>query len=123
MGESVALSATKSETVLARSIGAVRVLTLNRPDKLNAASLEMQEALVRELRTVADDTEARVLILTGAGRAFSAGGDREILRQIAAGGAENHARLAKVHIDTMRTLLGLQIPAIAAVSGPAVGYA
>jgi enoyl-CoA hydratase len=82
----VALSATKSETVLAQSIDGVRVLTLNRPDKLNAASLEMQEALVHELRGVADDAEARVLILTGAGRAFSAGGDREILRQIAAGG-------------------------------------
>jgi enoyl-CoA hydratase len=99
------------------------MLTLNRPDKLNAANLEMQEALAAELHRVARDEAARVLILTGAGRAFSAGGDRDILRQMAAGGATDHDRLAKVHVDTMRALLGLTIPAIAAVRGPAVGYA
>lgn len=115
--------AQNSDTVLAESVGGIRVLTLNRPEKLNAASLEMQEALLGELRKVASDAEARVLVLTGAGRAFSAGGDRDLLKQIAEGRTENQARLARVHVDTIRTMLGLKIPVIAAVSGPAVGYA
>jgi len=119
----VASCETKSDTVLAERRGTIRVLTLNRPDKLNAASLELQETLVAQLREVADDPEARVLVLTGAGRAFSAGGDRDLLRQIVEGRSENQTRLAQVHSDTIRLLLGLRIPAIAAVGGPAVGYA
>ena len=62
---------TSQPSVIARSDGAIRVLTLNRPDKLNAADLEMQQRLLTELQDVARDPEARALILTGAGRAFS----------------------------------------------------
>ena len=112
-----------ASSVLAESIGAIRIVTLNRPEKLNAADLDMQERLLACLETVAVDPDARALILTGAGRAFSAGGDRELLRQIAAGKLQQQEALAKVHIGTMRCMLGLGIPAIAAVNGPAVGYA
>jgi enoyl-CoA hydratase len=110
-------------TILTETIDNVRILTLNRPEKLNAANLELQQTLLLELKAVAADKTARVLILTGAGRAFSAGGDRDILRDMASG--QNHAQgeLARVHLDTIHTLLKLDIPAIAAVSGPAVGYA
>jgi enoyl-CoA hydratase/carnithine racemase len=110
-------------TVLAESVGAIRIVTLNRPEKLNAADLDMQESLLACLESIAADPEARALILTGAGRAFSAGGDRELLRQIAAGELKQQDALAKVHAGTIRCMLGLSIPAIAAVSGPAVGYA
>jgi enoyl-CoA hydratase len=109
--------------VLVESAGAIRILTLNRPDKLNAADLEMQERLLASIQAVAADPDARALILTGAGRAFSAGGDREILRKIAEGRNDGHEALAKVHVGTIRAMLGLTIPAIAAVPGPAVGYA
>jgi enoyl-CoA hydratase len=112
-----------SQTVISESLCALRILTLNRPHKLNAANLEMQEALLEELLRIAQDSSARVLILTGAGRAFSAGGDRELLRDIAEGRTENRSRLSNVHVRTVRTMLGLKIPVIAAVSGPAVGYA
>jgi enoyl-CoA hydratase len=109
--------------VLAETRGAIRILTLNRPDKLNAANLEMQESLLAQLQTAAQDADVRALILTGAGRAFSAGGDRDILRKMADGTNEQADRLAAVHVGTLRALLRLDIPAIAAVSGPAVGYA
>jgi enoyl-CoA hydratase len=116
-------SAEHPPSVIAESVGAIRILTLNRPEKLNAANLEMQERLLAHLEGVAADGDARALILTGAGRAFSAGGDRDILRKMAEGESHQHERLAAVHIGTIRCLLGLGIPAIAAVSGPAVGYA
>jgi len=110
-------------SVLAESVGGIRILTLNRPRKLNAADLEMQETFLASMQNIAADTNARALILTGAGRAFSAGGDRELLRQMASGRLEQRDALAKVHAGTLRCMLGLSIPCIAAVNGPAVGYA
>ncbi|MBW8783795.1 MAG: enoyl-CoA hydratase/isomerase family protein, partial [Novosphingobium sp.] len=97
--------------MIAESLGPIRILTLNRPEKLNAANLEMQQRLLAHLEDVAADGEARALILTGAGRAFSAGGDRDLLRQMAEGGLANHAELTRVHVGTLRCLLGLEIPA------------
>jgi enoyl-CoA hydratase len=117
------VSETPPLSVLTESQGPICILTLNRPHKKNAADLEMQERLLACLKSVAADATVRVLILTGAGGAFSAGGDREYLRQIAAGQLEQQAALAKVHSATIRCMLRLSIPVIAAVSGPAVGYA
>jgi enoyl-CoA hydratase len=114
---------TDTLSVLDESVGPIRILTLNRPEKLNAADLEMQERLLESIQAVANDSGARALILTGAGRAFSAGGDRDILRKIAEGQNDGHEALARVHVGTIRAMLGLTIPAIAAVPGPAVGYA
>ena len=110
-------------TVISETLGSIRVLTLNRPEKLNAANLDMQETLLEELRGVAADSELRALVLTGAGRAFSAGGDREILKELAAGSCSDREVLGRISIDTIRTMLELTIPAIAAVNGLAVGYA
>lgn len=110
-------------SVLSETRGSTRILTLNRPEKLNAADLEMQERLLACLQEAASDSALRALVLTGAGRAFSAGGDRDILRKMAEGTNDQADALAKVHVGTIRTMLGLGIPAIAAVPGPAVGYA
>jgi enoyl-CoA hydratase len=110
-------------TVLVETVGATRVLTLNRPEKLNAANFEMQAMLLAELRAAAADRDLRALVLTGAGRAFSAGGDRSILQEMAAGTFAGKEEFGRVHIDTIMTLLELEIPAIAAVNGHAVGYA
>jgi len=110
-------------TVLSEDIGAVRVLTLNRPEKINAASLEMQRELLDALRTATNAAHIRALVLTGAGRAFSAGGDREILRELAAGECTDREELGRITIDTIRTMLALEIPVVAAVNGFAIGYA
>jgi enoyl-CoA hydratase len=112
-----------SATVLVEDLGEVRVLTLNRPDKLNAANTEMQRTLLAALRDASEDGSVRALILTGAGRAFSAGGDRDILRELADGTCSDRDELGRITIATIRTMLGLEIPAIAAVNGFAVGYA
>ena len=111
------------DPVLKESRGAVRILTLNRPTKLNAADLEMQQMLLAYVKEAASDKEVRALILTGAGRAFSAGGDRSLVEALTAGRLTQKEELGRIHVDTIRSMLGLSIPTIAAVRGPAVGYA
>ncbi|HUF24862.1 MAG TPA: enoyl-CoA hydratase/isomerase family protein [Vicinamibacterales bacterium] len=64
-----------SDTVLVEDQGAVRVLTLNRPTKLNAMNVELVDTLIGAVRAADQDDAVAVLILTGAGRAFSAGAD------------------------------------------------
>ena len=112
-----------TDTVLVETLGAVRVLTLNRPDKANAANIAMQRRILEELEAVRGDSAVRVLVMTGAGRAFSAGGDREILREMAEGTCTDHDELGHLTIGAIQALLALEIPAIAAVNGFAVGYA
>ena len=65
----------KYETVLVERHGAVAVVTLNRPDKLNSFNGPLRRELLLAVREVNDDDSVRVVILTGAGRAFSAGAD------------------------------------------------
>lgn len=110
--------------VLRQTVGATAILTLNRPGKLNAASIELQTLLLDELRAVAKDPGIRVLILTGAGRAFSAGGDRAILQGMADGSLPEESRIAlgRVNGGSIRAMLELEIPTIAAVNGFAIGY-
>jgi 2-(1,2-epoxy-1,2-dihydrophenyl)acetyl-CoA isomerase len=70
---------TASEFVLEERTGAVMTLRLNRPEKLNALNVEMAQALVHALLRASDDKSVRAVILTGAGRAFCAGGDLKFL--------------------------------------------
>ncbi|MGE0565365.1 MAG: crotonase/enoyl-CoA hydratase family protein [Pseudolabrys sp.] len=66
---------TASDTVLCQLRGAVALLTLNRPDKLNALNTELIDCLMARLDALERDDAVRVVVLTGAGRAFSAGAD------------------------------------------------
>ncbi len=64
-----------NEFIRFETLGAVARMTLDRPEKLNAINDEMIRAMLGHLRRVADDPELKVLIVSGEGRAFSAGGD------------------------------------------------
>lgn len=94
--------------LLAEDLGPVRRLTLNRPASLNALSSELMDALDEAFATAAEDDEVRVVILSGAGRAFCAGYD---LKQDAEEGtkdaAEWHRELDR---DTRRLLRILELP-------------
>ena len=100
------------------------LVTMNRPDRLNAISSELMEDLIAALRQVADDPESRVVILTGAGRGFCSGADLK-----PEGGADDsgRSRLKMIYdvqsrlCDLMLTIYELPIPVIAAVNGAAVG--
>jgi len=98
--------------------GAVAVLTLDRPDRLNAMADPMWDALYEHLGRIAVDDEIRAVILTGAGRAFCSGGDVTSMAQsdIVSGRARSKRRHR-----TVQALYTLEKPVIAAVRGPIYG--
>lgn len=106
---------------LERSEGVAR-LTLDRPDKLNALSVRMGEELCAALDTLARPPHARVLVVTGAGRLFSAGGDLSSMDEVAASAAAiDHG--VRVYGEAVRRLRELPLPAVARVNGDAFGGA
>jgi enoyl-CoA hydratase len=100
--------------------GPVRIVTLNRPDALNAVSTAMQLSLIRVWSEIAADEGARAVVLTGAGRAFSAGGDLDnfLLQQKDVERRRRSLRNARRLADEV---IGFHLPVVAAVNGPAVG--
>ncbi|MBV7707026.1 enoyl-CoA hydratase [Nocardia sp. 852002-20019_SCH5090214] len=106
--------------LLIEARGAVRIVTLNRPEALNAANEQLHDAVVGVWRHIAADPEARAVVLTGAGRAFSAGGDFNHLRAVR---LDRDKRRSE--IDGARALVtemvDFPLPIVAAVNGPAVG--
>ncbi len=108
------------QTILTKETSGVRTLTLNRPDRRNALTPEMQEELIAALEAAAASTTTTVLILTGAGDAFCAGLDLSAL-QAMAGKTSNELDADARRISRMfRTLYELAVPTIAAVNGHAI---
>jgi len=112
-------AAPQSDTVLITAEGPIRTVTLNRPDALNAADAAMHRRLSEVWREIADDTEARVVILTGAGRAFSAGGDFEFM--LGHRHPDTRWRVMEEGRRIITEMLHFPLPVVAAVNGPAVG--
>src|SRR6202167_3309881 len=101
--------------------GAVAKIVLNRPEKLNALSLEMRESLCQHLGRLRHDDAVRVVIVTGAGRGFCSGADVDRMagqHHDLRGGRQRMQQGAHAFI---RALHAIEKPVIAAVRGPAVG--
>jgi enoyl-CoA hydratase/carnithine racemase len=96
----------------------VRRLSLNRPAKRNALSPELRAALAEAFAAAADDRSVRVILLTGAGGHFCAGGDLTSLQGI--GAAAGRARIRAGH-RLQRAILDCAKPVVAAVEGYAMG--
>ena len=95
---------------------AVALVTLNRPDKRNALSLELRAQLTQELTALAADDETRCVVMTGAGSAFCAGMDTSEF-----GGDRAHKeRIVELSVGLFRALGSFPKPVVAAINGPAV---
>ncbi len=102
--------------------GQVALLTLDRPEKLNALSNELLAAIVDALDRVELDTAVRAVVVTGAGRAFSAGADITAFRRhMEAGPAEAVAHFMRPGHRMTRRVESFPKPIIAAVNGLAFG--
>jgi enoyl-CoA hydratase/carnithine racemase len=100
--------------------GPLRIIVLNRPESLNSVNDPLHHGLAKLWQRMSDDQSARAAVITGAGRAFSAGGDFVYLNELA-GDAQLRA---KTIADGREIVLGMarcRIPVVAAVNGPAVG--
>jgi 2-(1,2-epoxy-1,2-dihydrophenyl)acetyl-CoA isomerase len=108
------------ETVQVDVDDGLATVVLNRPEALNALNMQLKEELAAVLRALADATEVRAVLLTGAGRAFSTGGD---IKQMDPdrGTETTRRRMAKLTREVVIPLARLDKPVVAAVNGHAHG--
>ncbi|MEA2416772.1 MAG: hypothetical protein QOI58_3429 [Thermoanaerobaculia bacterium] len=100
----------------------ITTITLNRPEKLNAFTGTMREDLLAALRAAADDQNCRVVVITGAGRAFCAGGDVEYMSGLQKNGdVESFRKLLDAGRDVVTQIAAMPKPVIASVNGIAAG--
>ena len=113
-----------SDLVLLAEADGVATLVLNRPEKLNAFADDMREQFAAAIETVATRPGVRVLVITGAGRAFCAGGDIAYMVRLKDQGTAFDSGLGTL-VATGTTAIGriaaLPFPTIACVNGPAAG--
>ncbi|HEV7573889.1 MAG TPA: enoyl-CoA hydratase [Thermoanaerobaculia bacterium] len=100
----------------------ITTITLNRPEKLNAFTGTMREELLAAIRAAADDQDCRVVIITGAGRAFCAGGDVEYMSGLQKNGdVDGFRKLLNAGRDVVTQISDMPKPVIASVNGVAAG--
>jgi len=106
------------ETVIYEKKDNIVVITLNRPEKYNALNLQLNQELKNSLKQAKEDNDVRVIIITGAGKAFCAGADVSMF-----GSKELKAAMAEPHkyMVSPNDFFRLYKPIIAAVNGLAVG--
>jgi enoyl-CoA hydratase len=108
------------DVVRVKDDGPVRLVTFTRPDQLNAVNDELHHALARLFPQLSADADARVAVITGEGRAFSAGGDFDLLDRMARDRGLRRSMLAEGR-EIVLNMIRCRVPVIAAVNGPAVG--
>lgn len=102
--------------------GPVTTIILDRPDKLNAFTGTMRQDLLAALARCEEEPDTRAVVLTGAGRAFCAGGDVEFMRGLqAAGDTAAFGALLDAGRDVILQIASMPKPVIAAVNGVAAG--
>jgi 2-(1,2-epoxy-1,2-dihydrophenyl)acetyl-CoA isomerase len=112
-----------ASSILVSRTGGVTRLTLNRPDKLNAFTRAMHAELRAALEAANGDPDCRVVVLTGAGRAFSAGQDLADTGAGSGGIMDAGKMLEDAYNPLIKLITTLEKPVIAAVNGIAAGAA
>ena len=110
------------ESVLLARADGIGTITLNRPDKLNAFAGRMREEGAAAVQEMADDPAVRVLVITGAGRAFCAGADIGYMQELLERqDTEAFTALVEAGRAVVSTIRSTPKPVIASVNGPAAG--
>lgn len=105
-----------------RRSNGVLVVTIDRPERLNAANERLHDEFAEIWRTIGADPTTHVVVITGRGRAFSAGGDlKEHGDPIEGLRSDRVLRSGQVALDIVNNMLALDKPIISAINGPAVG--
>jgi len=112
----------KFEAIAVQHAGSIVTIALNRPDKLNALSVTMADELCTALDEVGRDDQARVVIVTGTGKTFSAGGDFAEMERILESALETD-RGARSFLNVARALHKLNLPTVAKINGDVYGGA
>ncbi|MEA2569990.1 MAG: hypothetical protein QOI24_1991 [Acidobacteriota bacterium] len=108
--------------LITTTTGPITTITLNRPEKLNAFAGTMREELIDALRAAEADASCRVVIITGAGRGFCAGGDIEYMSGLQKNGdVAAFRKLLDAGRAIVTTIAAMPKPVIAAVNGVAAG--
>lgn len=108
------------QLALTRRDNGVLLITMNRPEKYNAADEGMHTELTRVWKDVAADPETRVAVITGAGKAFSAGGDLAMVERMA-GNYEAVSQMLTEMSDLVYNMINCDKPIVSAINGAAVG--
>jgi enoyl-CoA hydratase len=110
--------------LLRRDDDGTAVLTLDDPDRRNAMTVALGDELAQRCRELAADPDLRVVVVTGSPPAFSAGGDLDMLEDLARRTRDegfNASGTMRAFYDRFLALRELPVPVIAAINGPAVG--
>src|SRR3954462_12722669 len=110
-----------TEVLLQEDRGPIRILTLNRPEKLNALNTALTESLVAWLKQSDRDDAISVVVLTGAGRAFCAGADIGEFKDLTPDQAARVEHRAQLTMQSHLVFSQIKKPVIAAVRGAAMG--
>jgi enoyl-CoA hydratase len=108
------------QLTFSRRDNGVLVITINRPEKYNAADEEMHTELARVWTDVSADTLVRVAVITGTGKAFSAGGDLAMVERMA-GDYERVSHMLNEMSDLVYNIINCEKPIVSAINGVAVG--
>lgn len=101
--------------------GAVALLRLNRPENLNSWNQQMRDELKAAIADVVGDDALRVLVITGTGRAFSAGEDVRGMKGLTDLGTRGFRRVVRDIHNTFDEIEAIEVPVIAAINGTAAG--
>ena len=113
-------SLTAAPLVTSRLVGSVSVLTLNDPSRLNALTFEMGAALGEAINAI-DYSKTNAVVVTGAGKAFSAGGDLAFLNRRAEDTGSSNSVVMRRFYQAYLRIRDLPVPVLAAINGPAIG--
>jgi len=109
-------------TFLYEQRDAVGTITLNRPDRLNAITFDVYHELTAFFAQLRDEKDVRVIVITGAGRAFCSGGDvRDIIGALQGRDAEGLLEFTRLTCDLIRNMRALPMPIIASLNGTTAG--